>query len=194
MIWSWNVLIIEFCIKKHLGMNKFEQKGGILIIFLGLFMFSNYFNICLELNNQYFLFFWFIYRMNYQLLQLCAIFLYLIAFVSAAWRPCPELSPALRLPCRCQLESFGDDQQKSSVGMDCDRIVFTSETAQIPLGAPITSFSQRHAGQQALPTQVRIIVCLNLFSNNAIKTIIDERLYLKSTYVSKHATRLFCRS
>lgn len=38
-------------------MNKFEQKGGIIIIFLGLFMFSNYFNICFELNNQYFLFF-----------------------------------------------------------------------------------------------------------------------------------------
>ena len=99
--------------------------------------------------------------MNYQLLQLSAIFLYLIAFVSAAWRPCPELSPALRLPCRCQLESFGVDQQKSSVGMDCDRIVFTSETAQIPLGAPITSFSQRHAGQQALPTQVRKVFFLS---------------------------------
>ncbi|CAO1431011.1 unnamed protein product [Diamesa serratosioi] len=116
--------------------------------------------------------------MNYQLLQLSAIFLYLIAFVSAAWRPCPELSPALRLPCRCQLESFGVDQQKTSVGMDCDRIVFTSETAQIPMGAPITSFSQRHAGQQALPTQTFSTSNLPIskldFSYNAIRRLSDK--------------------
>lgn len=52
------------------------------------------------------------------------------------------------------MEKLSVNGQSSSVGMDCDHIVFTSDTPQIPQGAPITTFSQRHAGQQALPTQV----------------------------------------
>ena len=93
--------------------------------------------------------------MKKRTLQLSAIFFYLIAFVNA-WRPCSELSPALRIPCKCQLEQFGVNGQTNSVGMDCDRVIFTSETPQIPAGAPITTYSQRHAGQQALPSQVNI--------------------------------------
>lgn len=94
--------------------------------------------------------------MNSQRLQLSAIFFYLIAFVngSSGWLACSELSPALRIPCRCQVEPIGVNGQPNSIGMDCDRIVFTSDTPQIPLGAPITTFSQRHSGQQMLPTQV----------------------------------------
>lgn len=95
--------------------------------------------------------------MNRQHLQLSAIFFYLIVFVDASgWMACPELSPALRLPCKCQMEQISVNGQASSVGMDCDRIVFTTDTPQIPLGAPITTFSQRYSGQQALPTQVRL--------------------------------------
>lgn len=93
--------------------------------------------------------------MNMQHLQLSAIFFYLIVFVNASgWMACPELSPALRLPCKCQMEQISVNGHSSSVGMDCDHIVFTSDTPQIPQGAPITTFSQRHSGQQALPTQV----------------------------------------
>jgi hypothetical protein len=93
--------------------------------------------------------------MNRQHLQLSAIFFYLIVFVNASgWMACPELSPALRLPCKCQMEQISVNGQPSSVGMNCDHIVFTSDTAPIPFGAPITAFSQRHSGQQALPTQV----------------------------------------
>lgn len=88
-----------------------------------------------------------------RLLQLSSIFCYLIAFVSA-WRPCSEISQSLRTPCRCEIVPFGISEQKNSIKMDCDRVVFTSETQQIPIGAPITHFSQRNAGQQALPTQV----------------------------------------
>jgi hypothetical protein len=97
----------------------------------------------------------FIYRMNKQHLQLSAIFFYLVVFVNASgWMACPELSPALRLPCKCQMEQISVNGQSTSVGMDCDHIVFTSDTPQIPLGAPITTFSQRYSGQQSLPTQV----------------------------------------
>lgn len=93
--------------------------------------------------------------MNKQHLQLSAIFFYLVVFVNASgWMACPELSPALRLPCKCQMEQISVNGQPTSVGMDCDHIVFTSDTPQIPLGAPITTFSQRYSGQQALPTQV----------------------------------------
>lgn len=88
-----------------------------------------------------------------RLLQLSSIFCYLIAFVSA-WKPCSEISPSLRIPCRCEIDQFGLSPQKNSIKMDCDRIVFTSDTQHIPIGAPITAFSQRNAGQQALPTQV----------------------------------------
>lgn len=92
---------------------------------------------------------------NKQHLQLSAIFFYLIVFVNASgWMACPELSPALRLPCKCQMEQISANGQANSVGMDCDHIVFTSDTPQIPSGAPITTFSQRYSGQQALPTQV----------------------------------------
>lgn len=73
----------------------------------------------------------------------------------SAWRPCTEISQSLRVACRCEVELFGLSAQKNSIRMDCDRVVFTSDTPQLPIGAPITYFSQRNAGQQALPTQVR---------------------------------------
>lgn len=76
------------------------------------------------------------------------------------WMACSELSPVLRLPCRCRVEQIAVNGQTTSIGMDCDRIVFSSETLQIPKGAPISSFSQRHSGQ-SLPTAVRHILNLD---------------------------------
>lgn len=73
--------------------------------------------------------------------------------VNSEWVACSELSPVLRIPCRCRVEQIAVNGQSSSIGMDCDRVVFPSETLQIPKGAPISSFSHRHSGQ-ALPTPV----------------------------------------
>lgn len=70
------------------------------------------------------------------------------------WRPCPELSTALRFPCRCKVEPFGPKLQLGAVAMDCDHVVFQTEGPTIPTGAPIISYSQRYSGQQVLPTQV----------------------------------------
>lgn len=39
--------------------------------------------------------------------------------------------------------------------MNCDRVVFPGDYPALPYGAPIISFTQRWAGQQTLPTQVR---------------------------------------
>jgi hypothetical protein len=112
-------------------------------------------NFIIHPTLRSFLFFSSFADMNKQHLQLSAIFFYLIVFVNASgWMACPELSPALRLPCKCQMEQISVSGQTSSIVMDCDHIVFTSDTPQIPLGAPITGFSQRFSGQQALPTQV----------------------------------------
>lgn len=70
------------------------------------------------------------------------------------WRPCPELSSSLRFPCRCKVEPFGPQLQLGAVSMDCDYVVFQTESPILPNGAPIISFSQRYSGQQVLPTQV----------------------------------------
>lgn len=66
------------------------------------------------------------------------------------WIPCPELSPAIRIPCRCQVEGA------SSIGIECDRVVLTSEIPSIPVNAPISSFLQRHSGLLTIPTNVSI--------------------------------------
>lgn len=55
---------------------------------------------------------------------------------------------------RCNVEPFGPKLQLGAVAMDCDRVVFQGESPPIPQGAPIVSFSQRHSGQQTIPTQV----------------------------------------
>lgn len=85
-------------------------------------------------------------------LQLTGVLLLITTAV--AWRPCPELSAALRFPCRCKVEPFGPKLQLGAVAMDCDYVVFQTEGPTMPTGAPIISFSQRYSGQQVLPTQV----------------------------------------
>lgn len=77
---------------------------------------------------------------------------------SSPWQPCPELSAALRFPCRCKVEPLGPRLELGAVAMDCDRVVFQAEAPALPVGAPIISFSQRYSGQQGLPTQVSINV------------------------------------
>lgn len=72
-----------------------------------------------------------------------------------SWQPCPELSSALRFPCRCKVEPFGSAKsQQGAVSVDCDHVVFHTESPVLPINAPIISYSQRHCGQQVLPTQV----------------------------------------
>ena len=70
-----------------------------------------------------------------------------IANAKSEWMACPELSPVLRIPCKCRVEQTAVIGQSTSIGMDCDRIIFTTETPNIPKGAPISAFSQRHSGQ-----------------------------------------------
>lgn len=55
---------------------------------------------------------------------------------------------------RCNVVAFGSTGQLGAVAMDCDRVVFHGEAPQLPYGAPIVSYSQRHSGQQVLPAQV----------------------------------------
>lgn len=59
--------------------------------------------------------------------------------------------------------------------MDCDRVVFQGESPPIPQAAPIVSFSQRHSGQQTLPTQVCSLY-INFY--NKIKSISMFIVYL----------------
>lgn len=82
-----------------------------------------------------------------------------IANAKSEWMACQELSPVLRIPCKCRVEQTPINEQSTSIGMDCDRIIFTSETPQIPKGAPISSFSQRHSGQ-LLPVQVSYLLAI----------------------------------
>lgn len=86
------------------------------------------------------------------LLWLCVT---IVSGGSSSWQPCPELSSALRYPCRCKVEPFGPKSQLGAVSMDCDYVVFHTESPILPNSAPVISFSQRHCGQQVLPTQVR---------------------------------------
>ncbi|KPU80609.1 uncharacterized protein Dana_GF18811, isoform B [Drosophila ananassae] len=97
---------------------------------------------------------------------------------SLAWRPCPELSPALRLPCRCNVVPFAATGQLGAVAMDCDRVVFHGDAPQLPYGAPIVAYTQRHAGQQVLPSQTFGQLKLTIeeldLSNNLIRRIPDK--------------------
>ncbi|EDW16908.2 protein artichoke [Drosophila mojavensis] len=97
---------------------------------------------------------------------------------SEAWRPCPELSPALRLPCRCNVVPFAATGQLGAVAMDCDRVVFHSDAPQLPYGAPIVAYTQRHSGQQTMPAQTFGQLKLPIeeldMSNNLIRRIPEK--------------------
>ncbi|XP_067618884.1 chaoptin [Eurosta solidaginis] len=108
------------------------------------------------------------------------IFLLLLLYLSQikAWRPCPELSPVLRLPCRCNVVPFDATGQLGAVAMDCDRVVFHGEAPQLPYGAPIISYSQRYSGQQVLPSQsfgtLKLPIEVLDLSNNLIRRIPEK--------------------
>uniref|UniRef100_A0A2M4AZK0 Secreted protein n=1 Tax=Anopheles triannulatus TaxID=58253 RepID=A0A2M4AZK0_9DIPT len=74
----------------------------------------------------------------------------LVASVScaASWRPCADLDALLKIPCRCNIETAGNNSQYVFVNVNCDR---TTLTAPFPAGIPIISFSQRNNGHQLMP-------------------------------------------
>lgn len=94
------------------------------------------------------------------------------------WRPCPELSPSLRFPCKCNVEPFGPKGQLGAVAMDCDYIVFQGDIPPLPAGAPIIAYSQRYTGQQGLSNQPFASLNIPLrkldYSNNAIRRLPDK--------------------
>lgn len=123
--------------------------------------------ICIKCNYLLFIFFVLFYTTEmtmhrYKLLYV--LWFCHLAIISCggslSWQPCPELSSALRYPCRCKVEPFGPKSQLGAVSMDCDYVVFHTESPILPNGAPIVSFSQRHCGQQVLPTQVLLAIKL----------------------------------
>lgn len=77
---------------------------------------------------------------------------------TTAWRSCSELSPLLKFPCRCHVESQVLDNKHIEVRVDCDGIVFNEDQPQFPQEAPIISYRQRNSGQQSLSLQVSIII------------------------------------
>lgn len=84
--------------------------------------------------------------------QLLTAVLLIIVNVRSEWIACPELSPVLRLPCKCRVEQIAVNGQSTSIGMDCD--FFTIDSPQIPKGAPISTFSQRYIGNNQKIIQV----------------------------------------
>lgn len=105
-----------------------------------------------------------LHRCKMRFLLLLCLCTAIVSSGSLSWQPCPELSSALRYPCRCKVEPFGPKSQLGAVSMDCDYVVFHTESPILPNGAPIISFSQRHCGQQVLPTQVRREITLSKLS------------------------------
>lgn len=114
------------------------------------------------------------------------IYKYLIAIVlvsqTKAWRPCPELSPLLKFPCRCNVEAQSTDKEHLEVSIDCDGVVFNEDQPQFPYGAPIVSYWQRDSGQQRLTLQVSY----NLLSTLAFT---HELFYIK--YLKFHVLAFY---
>lgn len=85
------------------------------------------------------------------LIFLCTIWL---IKANTIYRPCPELSPLLKFPCKCSLETLASDPEHLEVSIDCNGVVFNEDGPQLPYGAPIVSYLQRNSGQQKLSLQV----------------------------------------
>jgi hypothetical protein len=81
----------------------------------------------------------------------------LLALVSCQQDACDVLLSELRYPCECSAEE-GPKREDVQLDLNCDHVVFGADFPILPYGAPIRSFSQRYAGYQALPTQVRYLV------------------------------------
>lgn len=110
-------------------------------------------------NQIIFLFVFFIYLFFLQIIMsstahLISLIAITVVGVTSAWRPCPELSPLLKFPCRCNVETQATDKEHLEVSIDCDGVVFNEDQPQFPYNAPIVSFWQRDSGQQRLSLQV----------------------------------------
>lgn len=81
-----------------------------------------------------------------------------LAVTIYAWRPCQEISPLLKFPCRYNVETQSTDKEQLEVNIDCDNVVFNEDQPQFPFAAPIVSYFQRDSGQQRLNLQV-ILSC-----------------------------------
>ncbi|XP_045483315.1 protein artichoke [Harmonia axyridis] len=104
-----------------------------------------------------------------------------LALAQDNFRPCSELSKEFKFPCRCALGSIETVLGGNpSIYVNCDSVVFSSDLPSLPYGAPIVSFSQRHAGHQALPSQVFASTSMPLrridLSNNALRKLTDNSL------------------
>ncbi|XP_053672304.1 chaoptin [Anopheles nili] len=110
----------------------------------------------------------------------------ILASVSCAWRPCTDLDALLKIPCRCNIETAGNNSQYVFVNVNCDR---TTLTAPFPSGIPIISFSQRNSGHQTLPdlSIVNAPVRKLDFSNNALRSFGTKTLF---TSVAEYLTEL----
>uniref|UniRef100_A0A182IT29 Uncharacterized protein n=1 Tax=Anopheles atroparvus TaxID=41427 RepID=A0A182IT29_ANOAO len=115
------------------------------------------------------------------LLLACAL-----STVSCAWRSCTDLDALLKIPCRCNIETAGNNSQYVFVNVNCDR---TTLTAPFPNGIPIISFSQRSSGHQTLPD----LSILNApvrkldFSNNALRSFGNKAMFAS---VAEYLTEL----
>ncbi|KAJ8956518.1 hypothetical protein NQ318_019237 [Aromia moschata] len=100
---------------------------------------------------------------------------------SEDFRPCSEISRELRFPCMCALGPIEQALDGNpSIEVNCDRIVFSTESPSLPYGAPIVSFSQRWSGYQSLPTQVFSSTDLPLrsvdLSGNSLRRLTERLL------------------
>ncbi|XP_052870711.1 chaoptin [Anopheles cruzii] len=106
--------------------------------------------------------------------------------VSCAWRPCADLDALLKIPCRCNIETAGNNSQYVFVNVNCDR---TTLTAPFPAGIPIISFSQRNNGHQVLPDLAYLNAPVRKldFSSNVLRSFGRKALFAS---VAEHLTEL----
>ncbi|XP_062557497.1 chaoptin [Armigeres subalbatus] len=96
-----------------------------------------------------------------------------IATYVHAWRPCPDLDAAIKLPCRCNIEAVGNNSQYGFIAVDCER---TSLTGGFPAGLPVISLSHKSSGLTAIPDLSMLNAAIRRldFSNNGIRSLPDK--------------------
>ncbi|XP_055525505.1 protein artichoke [Wyeomyia smithii] len=114
-------------------------------------------------------------------------FLATVAAITAyvhAWRPCPELDAALKLPCRCNIEAVGNNSQYGFIAVDCER---TALTGGIPAGLPIIAFSHRSSGLSSILDLSQLSASIRRldFSENAIRSLPEKVFSMIGEYVTE---------
>lgn len=117
--------------------------------------------------------------------RICALVLLLLCSFSTinAWRPCPELSPLLKFPCRCNLETQPSNPENLEVSIDCDGVVFNEDGPQFPYGTPVVTYWQRESGQQKLTLQVIYYSIKQKQNFNSIDSLSSHLSQQKHHYV-----------